>query len=164
MTDGQDGEIWIRSRAICMGYLHDPARTAAEFHDGYWKSGDFGRFDANGYVYVLDRVKDTITRNGMNVYPSQVEAALSAHPKVLISAVIGISDPGCGEAPHAEVVLRKGECVAVEELRAFLAARLPGNDVPLTIDFASTLPISAVGKVLRRAVRDACMDRRVARD
>ena len=164
VTDGQDGEIWIRSRAICMGYLHDPARTAAEFHHGYWKSGDFGRFDANGYVYVLDRVKDTITRNGMNVYPSQVEAALSAHPKVLISAVIGISDPGCGEAPHAEVVLRKGECVAVEELRAFLAARLPGNDVPLTIDFASTLPISAVGKVLRRAVRDACMDRRVARD
>ena len=83
---------------------------------------------------------------------------------MLISAVIGISDPGCGEAPHAEVVLRKGECVAVEELRAFLAARLPGNEVPLTIDFASTLPISAVGKAPRRAVRDACMDRRVARD
>ena len=69
VTDGQDGEIWIRSRAICMGYLHDPARTAAEFHQGYWKSGDFGRFDANGYVDVLDRVKDTITRNGNERLP-----------------------------------------------------------------------------------------------
>jgi acyl-CoA synthetase (AMP-forming)/AMP-acid ligase II len=156
VPDGHDGEIWMRSRAICLGYLHAPDKTAAEFDDGYWKSGDFGRIDANGYVYVLDRVKDTIRRNDRNVYPSLVEAALSAHPKVAMSAVVGIADPVCGESVHAEVVLRAGESVAVEELRDFLSAHVAENDVPLTISFAPSLPLTPVGKVLRRAVREAC--------
>ena len=81
VPDGHDGEIWMRSRAICLGYLDAPDKTAAEFQDGYWKSGDFGRIDGNGYLYVLDRVKDTIRCNDQNVYPSVVEAALSAHPR-----------------------------------------------------------------------------------
>jgi len=156
VPDGRDGEIWMRSRAICLGYLHDPDKTAAEFRNGYWKSGDFGRIDANGYVYVLDRVKDTILSNDRNVYPSQVEAAISAHPKVMMSAAVGIADPGCGEYVHVEVVLRPGESVAVEELREFLQGRLPANDMPRTISIAPSLPLTPVGKVLRRAVREAC--------
>jgi fatty-acyl-CoA synthase len=153
---GEDGEIWMRSRAICMGYLHQPEKTAAEFCDGYWKSGDFGRIDAHGFLYVLDRVKDTAVCNGRNVYPSQVEAVLSTHPNVLMAAVVGLPDDQCGEAVHAEVVLREGKSVEVSELLDFLAERLPTNDVPRTINFATSIPMSPVGKVLRRAVRDAC--------
>jgi acyl-CoA synthetase (AMP-forming)/AMP-acid ligase II len=156
VPDGQDGEIWMRSRGICLGYLHAPEKTAAEFHDGYWKSGDFGRIDVNGYVYVLDRVKDTILCNQCNVYPSEVEAAISAHPKVMMSAVVGIDDPFCGEYVHAEVVLRQGEMVDVEELRNFVAGQLSGNNLPRTISIAPSLPLTPVGKVLRRAVREAC--------
>jgi acyl-CoA synthetase (AMP-forming)/AMP-acid ligase II len=156
---GEDGEIWMRSRAICLGYLNDPARTAAEFCDGYWKSGDYGRIDGNGYLYVLDRVKDTIRCNDRNVYPSVVEAALSAHPKVLMAAVVGIEDPACGEAVHAEVVLRPGESVDFEELRRFLAPRLSDVDMPRTITFAESLPLTPVGKVLRRVIREVCQRR-----
>jgi len=156
VPDGHDGEIWMRSRAICLGYLHAPDKTAAEFCDGYWKSGDFGRIDANGYVYVLDRVKDTIRCNDRNVYPSQVEAALSAHPKVMMSAVVGISDPDVGEYVHAEVVLRAGETIGVEELRDFLIGRVADINIPRTIGIAASLPLTPVGKVLRRVVREAC--------
>jgi acyl-CoA synthetase (AMP-forming)/AMP-acid ligase II len=159
VPDGQDGEIWMRSRAICLGYLHAPDKTAAEFCDGYWKSGDFGRIDASGYVYVLDRVKDTIRCHHRNVYPSHVESALSAHPCVSMVAVVGIADPDCGEYVHAEVVLRPGESVEVEELFGFLAGRLPDRDMPRTIAIASALPLTPVGKVLRRTVRDACRER-----
>jgi acyl-CoA synthetase (AMP-forming)/AMP-acid ligase II len=159
VPDGQDGEIWMRSRAICLGYLNAPEKTAAEFRDGFWKSGDFGRIDGNGYVYVLDRVKDTIRCNDRNVYPSVVESALSAHPAVMMSAVVGIADPDCGEYVHAEVVLRAGESVAIEELQEFLARRLSDNDTPRTIAIAPALPLSPVGKVLRRTVREACRDK-----
>ena len=160
VPDGQDGEIWMRSRAICLGYLHAPEKTAAEFCDGYWRSGDFGRIDANGFLYVLDRVKDTIRCNDRNVYPSQVESALSAHPSVLMSAVVGVDDPDCGEYVHAEVVLRQGESVALEELRLFLEARLAPHDMPRTIDLRDALPLTPVGKVLRRTVRESCREKK----
>ncbi len=153
---GKDGEIWMRSRAICMGYLHQPDKTATEFSNGYWKSGDFGRIDANGYLYVLDRVKDTIVHKGKNVYPSEVESALCSHPTVKMAAVVGIDDTGCGEAVHAEIVLREGMSVDIKELRSYLAEKLPKSNVPRTIKLATAIPMSPVGKVLRRVVREAC--------
>jgi acyl-CoA synthetase (AMP-forming)/AMP-acid ligase II len=159
VPDGQDGEIWMRSRATCLGYLNAPEKTAEEFCDGYWKSGDYGRIDANGYVYILDRVKDTIRCNDRNVYPSLVEVALSAHPGVLMAAVVGITDPDCGEYVHAEVVLRPDESVDLEELQRFLAPRLSDNDTPRTIAIASSLPMSPVGKLLRREIRERCREK-----
>ena len=159
VPDGQDGEIWMRSRAICIGYLKNPEKTEAEFCDGFWKSGDMGRIDKNGYLYVLDRVQDTIVNNDSNVYPNVVEGAIMAHPSVMIAAVVGIPDPGCGEAVHAEIVLRVGATIDLDELRKFLAARLVANNRPATLSIAAELPLSPVGKVLRRVVRSACREK-----
>jgi fatty-acyl-CoA synthase len=158
VPDGQDGEIWMRSRAICMGYLYNPEKTEAEFCDGFWRSGDMGRIDSNGFLYVLDRVKDTIVCNDRNVYPNKVEAAVIAHPSVMIAAAVGIPDPDCGETVHAEIVLRGGESIDLNELHEFLAERLEANDRPASINIASELPLSPVGKVLRRVVRSACRE------
>ncbi len=156
VADGEDGEIWMRSRTICMGYLHNAEKTAAEFCDSFWKSGDVGRIDSNGYLYVLDRLKDTIVHKNCNVYPNLVEAALMSHDTVMMAAVVGIPDPGCGEWVHAEVVLRGGEQIDTEELREYVAQRLASHNVPRTINFAAKLPLSPVGKVLRRVVRETC--------
>jgi acyl-CoA synthetase (AMP-forming)/AMP-acid ligase II len=156
---GMDGEIWMRSRAIIPGYLHAPEKTAEEFCDGFWKSGDYGRVDENGFLYVLDRVKDTIICNDRNVYPNQVEAGLTAHPAVMMAAAVGIPDPECGEAVHVEVMLREGEQVSEEELLTFAADRLPANDRPRSVSIAAQLPLSPVGKVLRRVVREDCRKR-----
>jgi acyl-CoA synthetase (AMP-forming)/AMP-acid ligase II len=159
VATGEDGEIWMRSRAIIPGYLHAPEKTAEEFCNGYWKSGDYGRIDENGFLYVLDRVKDTIVCNGCNVYPNQVEAQITAHPAVIMAAAVGIPCPERGEAVHVEVMLRVGEEVEVDELLAFAADRLPANDRPKTISIAPQLPLSPVGKVLRRTVREDCRKR-----
>jgi acyl-CoA synthetase (AMP-forming)/AMP-acid ligase II len=137
-----------------MGYLHNPEKTAEEFCDGFWKSGDMGWIDAAGFLYVLDRAKDTIVHKACNVYPNQVEAALMAHETVVMAAVVGIPDPECGEWVHAEVVLRGDAEMVAEDLRRFLEQRLAAHSIPRTISFAKALPLSPVGKVLRRVVRD----------
>jgi fatty-acyl-CoA synthase len=159
VAPGCDGEIWLKSRATAMGYLHNPEKTAEEFCDGYWRSGDVGRVDAEGFVYVIDRIKDTIVCDGINVYPTQVEAMISAHPTVSIAAVVGIPDPSCGEAVHAEVMPRPGMTLDAGELREFLRERLSPVAMPRTIAIVDGLPLSPVGKVLRRVVRDACRSR-----
>jgi fatty-acyl-CoA synthase len=155
VPDGQDGEIWMRSRAICLGYLHAPEKTAQEFCGGFWKSGDVGHIDENGFLYVIDRIKDTIVCNDRNVYPNLVETAISTHPEVTMVAVVGIPDPGCGESVHAEVVLRVGSTMSTTELSGFIAEELAPCDTPRTINIVSSLPMSPVGKVLRRVVREA---------
>ncbi len=162
VPNGEDGEIWMRSRAIIPGYLDAPDKTAEEFCDGFWKSGDFGRIDEHGYLYVLDRVKDTIHCNDCNVYPNQVEAGLTAHPAVMMAAAVGIPDPECGEAVHVEVMLRVGEEASEEELLAFAADRLPATDRPRSVSITPQLPLSPVGKVLRRVVREDCRKRYAA--
>jgi acyl-CoA synthetase (AMP-forming)/AMP-acid ligase II len=159
VPDGQDGEIWMRSRAICMGYLKNPEKTEAEFCDGFWKSGDMGRIDSSGFLYVLDRVKDTIVCNDRNVYPNIVEAAVMAHPSVLIAAVVGIPNPASGELVHAEIVPQSGENLDLDEMREFVAERLEANDRPASMSIALEIPLSPVGKVLRRTVRNTCRER-----
>ena len=135
----------MRSRAICMGYLHQPDKTAAEFCHGYWKSGDFGRIDADGFLYVLDRVKDTISHKGSNVYPTEVESALCDHPQIQLAAVVGVDDPECGESVHAEVVLRDGATVDVATIKAYLVGRVTGN-IPRSINFSQTLPSARLAR------------------
>jgi acyl-CoA synthetase (AMP-forming)/AMP-acid ligase II len=150
---GTTGEIWLRARATISGYYGNPEGTAAEFANGFWKSGDLGYLDEDGYLFIVDRKKDMIITGGFNVYAVEVEAALSEHPAVLMSAVVGVPHPEWGEAVHAEVILREGMTVSAEELIAHAKTRIGSYKAPKTIRFVDELPLSPVGKVLRRHVR-----------
>jgi acyl-CoA synthetase (AMP-forming)/AMP-acid ligase II len=151
---GATGEVWLRSRATIGGYHGDPEASANEFSNGFWKSGDLGYVDEQGYLFIVDRKKDMIITGGFNVYAVEVEAALNAHPHVAISAVVGIPHAQWGEAVHAEVVARAGTQPSAEALIAYVKARLGRFKVPKSLVLVSELPVSPVGKVLRRQVRE----------
>lgn len=150
---GETGEIRIRCRAVVQGYYGNPDQTAAEFADDCWRSGDLGFIDPDGYLHLVDRLKDMIITGGFNVYAVEVEAALAEHPAVLMSAVVAIPHAEWGEAVHAEVVLRAGATVDEPALIDLVKIRLGSFKAPKSITLVDSLPISAVGKVLRREVR-----------
>jgi acyl-CoA synthetase (AMP-forming)/AMP-acid ligase II len=151
---GETGEFWFRSRATILGYFGNPEGTESEFSNGFWKSGDLGYMDEDGFLYIVDRKKDMIITGGFNVYAVEVEAALSSHPAVENAAVIGVPHEEWGEAVHAEVVLRAGEHASAELLIEHVKSCLGRFKAPKTIEFVEALPMSAVGKVMRRRVRD----------
>jgi fatty-acyl-CoA synthase len=151
---GTVGEIRIRSRAVIDGYYQDPAASAAEFVDGCWKSGDMGYLDEDGFLYIVDRMKDMIISGGFNVYAVETESALSSHPAVLMSAVVGVPHEEWGEAVHAEVVLKAGAQVHAADLIAHVKLHIGAYKAPKSIEFVPELPLSVVGKVLRRQVRE----------
>ncbi len=150
---GETGEIWLRSRSTIRGYFDNPEQTAAEFQDGFWKSGDMGQMDEDGFVYIVDRKKDMIISGGFNVYAVEVEAALGSHPAVQMSAVVGIPHPDWGEAVHAEVILRPGCSASEKELIAYVKQNIGKHKAPKSISLVEDLPVSAVGKVVRRQVK-----------
>lgn len=152
---GDTGEIRIRCRATISGYYANPEGTAAEFVDGAWRSGDLGYIDEDGFLTIVDRLKDMIITGGFNVYAVEVEAALNSHPAVLMSAVVGVPHEEWGEAVHAEVVLRPGACATEAELIAHAKSRLSGYKAPKSVKLVGALPLSPVGKVLRRTVKEA---------
>ncbi|MET0540898.1 MAG: AMP-binding protein [Variovorax sp.] len=151
---GETGEVWLRSRATISGYHGNPEATAAEFSNGYWKSGDLGYLDDEGYLYIVDRKKDMIISGGFNVYAIEVEGALDAHPAVAMSAVVGVPHAEWGEAVHAEVVLRAGNRASAEELIDHVKGRIGRFKAPKAVTFVEGLPLSVAGKVLRRQVRE----------
>lgn len=120
--------------------------------DGYFKSGDIGVLDEHGFLTLVDRKKDMILVSGFNVYPNEVEAALTEHPKVLEVAVVGIADEHSGEVPKAFVV-KKDLSLNVEELQSFASERLTGYKRPQSYEFIDELPKTAVGKILRKSLR-----------
>jgi len=154
LPEGEIGEIRIRCRGVIKGYYQNPESTAAEFDNGAWKSGDLGYLDADGYLHIVDRLKDMIISGGFNIYAVEVEAALSSHPAVLMSAVVGIPHAEWGEAVHAEVVLRGGARASAAELIAHVRERLGGYKAPKSVAFVKDMPVSVVGKVLRRQVKE----------
>ncbi|MCY1275211.1 2-succinylbenzoate--CoA ligase [compost metagenome] len=151
---GTTGEVWLRGRGTISGYHNNPEGTAAEFDNGFWKSGDLGYLDEAGYLFIVDRKKDVIITGGFNVYAVEVEATLNAHPAVSMSAVVGVPHDKWGEAVHAEVVLKPGMAIAEEELIELVKERLGRFKAPKSVTFVDALPVSAVGKVLRRQVRE----------
>ena len=156
---GEAGEVVGRSGGMMTGYHRQPEKTAeVEWFDAegrrFLRTGDIGRFDVDGFLTLFDRQKDMIISGGFNVYAVEVEAALASHPAVMMSAVVGIPHAEWGEAVHAEVMLRSGASVAADELMAHAKARLGGYKAPKSLIFVDALPTSAVGKVLRRKVRE----------
>ena len=148
---GGVGEISIRSVSVMAGYHRNPEATAKAIGDGWYRSGDAGYLDADGYLYIHDRVKDMIVSGGENIYPAEVENALHEHPAVADCAVIGVPDARWGEAVKAIIVARQR--VSAEELIAFARARIAGFKVPKSVDFVDALPRNASGKILKKDLR-----------
>ena len=154
VTTGQPGEIWVRSEQVMAGYWGKPEATAAAITpDGWYRSGDGGHIDADGYVYVTDRIKDMIISGGENIYPAEIERVLAEHPAIADVAVIGVPDERWGEAPKAVVVLRAGASVEPNELLAWCRERLAGYKMPKTVDILAELPRNPTGKILKRELR-----------
>ncbi|MBP1208227.1 long-chain acyl-CoA synthetase [Duganella sp. 1411] len=151
---GQPGEIAIRGPQVMAGYWNRPDETAKVMTaDGYFKSGDVGVMDDNGYVKIVDRKKDMILVSGFNVYPNELEGVISAHPGVLECACIGVPDEHSGEAVKLFVV-RKDPGLTAEQLMAYCKEQLTGYKKPKYIEFREELPKTNVGKILRRVLRD----------
>lgn len=149
------GEIWARGPNIMMGYLNRPEETKAVLDDqGWYHTGDAGRMDEHGYVYIVDRVKDMIISGGENVYSAEVENVLYTHPDVLEAAVIGVPDEQWGERVHAVIVPRPDREPTAEEIIAHCRGKLGGFKIPRGVDFRSDpLPKSGAGKTLKRDIR-----------
>ena len=149
------GEIWIRTEQVMRGYLNRPDATAATIvADGWLRTGDIGRVDADGFVYILDRLKDMIITGGENVYGPEVESVLSGCPGVAEGVVIGVPDEQWGEAVKAIVVLAPGAAVSAADVIAFCRGRLAHYQCPASVEIVTDLPRNATGKVLKRALRD----------
>ncbi|MSO59166.1 MAG: long-chain-fatty-acid--CoA ligase [Ilumatobacteraceae bacterium] len=154
MPVGEVGEIWCRSAQVMKGYWNDPAATAESIMpDGWFKSGDAGYMDADGYVYIHDRVKDMIVSGGENVYPAEVENILMAHPAVADAAVIGVPHERWGETAKAIIVKKQGIEVSEQELIAYCVERLAKFKCPTSVVWVDALPRNPTGKILKKDLR-----------
>jgi acyl-CoA synthetase (AMP-forming)/AMP-acid ligase II len=139
---------------LFVGYWNQPDTTAEVMRNGWYRTGDAGFRDAQGLLYIVDRVKDMIVTGGENVYSGEVEQALHKHPGVRLAAVIGVPDVRWGEKVTAVIVTTAGVRVSAEELIAHCRTLIASYKVPKTVHFVESLPMTATGKVLKRAVRD----------
>lgn len=151
---GEVGEICVCAPWTTPGFWKRPALDRERLQGGWLRTGDLGRMDAEGYVFLADRKEDKIITGGFNVYPTEVEAALAEHPAVAECAVFAVPDPKWGEAIRAAVTLRPAASATPDELLAFCKARLARFKVPKAIDVLAELPKSGVGKILRRTLRE----------
>jgi acyl-CoA synthetase (AMP-forming)/AMP-acid ligase II len=161
---GTVGEIVARGPTVMLGYWEKPLETREALRDGWMHTGDGGYLDADGYLYVVDRVKDMIVSGGENVYSAEVENALGQLPGVSMSAVIGVPDETYGERVHAIVVLRDGATLSAADVTAHCRTLIAGFKCPRSVEFRDALPLSAAGKLLKYQIREpywAGRDRRV---
>ncbi|WP_103382424.1 acyl-CoA synthetase [Pseudonocardia dioxanivorans] len=150
---GELGEIALRGPKVFDGYWRDEEATARAIRDGWFHTGDIGRLDADGFLYVEDRLKDMIISGGENIATPEVERVLYEHPAVLEAAVVAMPHERWGEVPRAVVVLKPGERADAEDIRAFCRDRLAKFKVPVAVDFLDALPRTPSGKVLKRELR-----------
>jgi long-chain acyl-CoA synthetase len=160
MEQGREGEICIRGRNVMKGYLENPEDTRAAFwDDGWFRSGDVGLFDEDGYLYIVDRIKEMIITGGENVYPREVEEVIYRRPEVELCAVVGFPDREWGERVTAFIVPKPGQKIVPEEMKSFLKAHLSPFKVPKEYIAVSDLPKSPAGKILKREVRKQFLGR-----
>lgn len=151
---GETGEIWLKADSMMLGYLADAAATRAAFApDGWYRTGDIARIDQDGYLFIVDRLKDMIVTGGENVYSKEVEDVLGAHPGIAEAAVVGVPHPDWGETVVAHVVLRAGTAPDADALRAFCGERLAAYKIPREFVFAETLPRTPTGKLQKFLLR-----------
>ncbi len=155
VENGHHGELVARGANVMRGYWNNPEETALAFRNGLFRTGDVGYQDADGYCYILDRLKDMIVTGGENVYSGEVEAVIYQHPDVLETAVFGVPDPQWGEIVMACVVLKPGRALSPAELIAHCKRGLANYKVPRRVEFFETeLPKSGSGKILKRILRE----------
>ena len=150
---GEVGEIVVRGDNVMLGYWNRPDDTAAAIRDGWMHTGDGGRMDEAGYLFIVDRIKDMIITGGENVYSAEVENALASHPAVAACAVIGVPDSGWGERVHAVVLLLPGHQATEADIRQHCKSLIAGYKSPRSVEFVDTLPMSGAGKILKRELR-----------
>ncbi len=151
---GQIGEIVIKGPGVMKGYWNKPEETVSVIRNGWLHTGDIGYMDEDAYIYLTERKKDLIIRGGENVYPKEVEDVLHRHPQVLEAGVIGVPDPVYGEEVEAFVVLKSAGSACEDELIDFCKQHLPTYKRPKSIRLMDSLPKSALGKILRRELRE----------
>jgi long-chain acyl-CoA synthetase len=158
MPQGEDGELAACGPQVMKGYWKRPDANEEVFvkinGDRYFLTGDIGNIDENGYITITDRKKDMIIVSGFNVYPREIEDTLYTHPAVELAAVIGISDEKSGERVKAFIQLKKNENTTIQEINDFCKENMTGYKRPKMIEFRDEIPVSNVGKVLRRVLRD----------
>jgi long-chain acyl-CoA synthetase len=154
LASGQTGEVTVRGPNVMRGYLGKPEETAQTLRGGWLHSGDLGRFDEDGYLVLIDRIKDMIIRGGENIYPKEIEDALYGHPAVLEAAVVGQPDPVFGEEPVAFVVLRPGLDAEPDELIEHCQSMLAKFKVPRAVFIETDLPKTSIGKVAKPPLRE----------
>jgi len=151
---GEEGKLIVRSEAMTIGYWGLPEETARTIRDGWLHTGDYCRFDADRYVYIVDRKNDMIISGGKNIYPREIEEVLYTHQAVLEAAVIGVYDEQWGEAVKAVVVPKPGEVLTEEEVIDLCKQHLAGYKKPKSVDFADALPRNPTMKVLKTVLRE----------
>lgn len=152
---GAVGEIIVKGPGVFKGYWDMPEATAAAFTGEWFHTGDLGRADEDGYLYVVDRIKDMLICGGYNIYPREIEEVLYTHPAVLEAAVIGIPDAAKGEIPKAYITLKpNGERMSEGDMIAFCKERVAAYKVPRIVEFVEELPKNATGKILKRALKE----------
>ncbi|WP_433958427.1 AMP-binding enzyme [Cytobacillus horneckiae] len=154
MPIGESGEIIVKGVTVMKGYWKEPEETENAIRDGWLHTGDIGKMDRDGYFYIVGRKKELIITGGFNVYPAEVEEVIYQHPAVLEVGVYGVPDTYRGEAVKAAIVIKKGATSSAEEIQNWCRERLTRYKVPRIIDFRDSLPKTAVGKILRRQLKD----------
>jgi long-chain acyl-CoA synthetase len=154
VSAGQEGEIRVRGPLVCQGYYNNPEEEQKRFIDGWYYSGDIGRFDSDGYLYVVGRMKDIIKTGSINVAPKEIEEILLLHPDVIDAAVVGERDPEWGETVNAYVVLREDASLSEAHLITFCKEYLADYKVPKQIKLVNDLKRNELGKVTAKTLRD----------
>ena len=151
---GEIGEIIVRGPNVMRGYNNLPEATAEATRGGFYHTGDLGTLDGDGFLYVLDRLKDMIISGGYNIYPKEVEDVLYAHPAVLEAAVVGVPHEAKGEVPRAYVVLKEGASATADEVQAYLRGQLAAYKLPASVEFIQAIPKTGSGKIRRVELRE----------
>jgi len=146
--------VAVRGPGVMLGYWNKPAETAAAVRDGWMHTGDGGRMDEDGFVFIVDRIKDMIVTGGENVYSIEVENAVLKHPAVAMCAVIGIPDEQWGELVHASVVLKPGAQTTADSIIEHCKTLIANYKCPRSIAFLDALPLSGAGKILKNKLRE----------